>query len=172
MKLSNSSPPVTEEIRRELLKLLYAPLLSSLFAASINAIIILFILWDEHSSSTLLLWVTVLLGTFLYRLIDRHRFNQVIDSPFSASQWDNRFIFGVLLSATAWGAAGIFLFPVDSIPHQAFLGFVFAGVSAGALSTLSPSSRAISGVNFLRLVSPPTIKATCGLGRWSNLSCQ
>jgi signal transduction histidine kinase/ActR/RegA family two-component response regulator len=42
------------------------------------------------------------------------------------------FICGVALSGLAWGSAGIFLYPVESIIYQTFLTFVLGGMAIGS----------------------------------------
>ena len=52
-------------------------------------------------------------------------------------RWRNRFLAGAAASGLLWGAAGSFLFPEHSLPHQVFVSFVVAGMIAGAVGTLS-----------------------------------
>ena len=60
-----------------------------------------------------------------------------------------------MLSGILWGAASLLLFPDESMLHQLLLAFVIAGMSAGAVTTLS----AIYGlaVAFLVLSLVPLI---------------
>jgi diguanylate cyclase (GGDEF)-like protein len=44
---------------------------------------------------------------------------------------------GVLVSGALWGAASLFLFPVDNVAHQALLTVILAGLSAGCVNTFS-----------------------------------
>src|SRR5215471_16633237 len=54
-----------------------------------------------------------------------------------APRWGQRFFFGVGLSGLIWGLAGVLPFREPSLIHEVFLTFVLAGLSAGAMSTLS-----------------------------------
>jgi PAS domain S-box-containing protein len=47
------------------------------------------------------------------------------------------FIIGVLLYGMVWGSAGIFLFPVESAAHQAFLALMLGGMVVGAAAVFS-----------------------------------
>jgi len=131
------------EIKREQLKLLYAPLRASQFTVLVNALFILFILRDVIAQPILISWFVALLATIFYRLFVRFQFNQIADNRFSPAMWERKFLFGVILSAVAWGVGAIVLFAPNSITHQVFLAFIFAGITAGSISTLSPSFRAI-----------------------------
>ena len=70
--------------------------------------------------------------------------------PRNAALWS--IAFGAL-----WGAFGFFWFPYDSLPHQTLGVFVIAGMSAGAVATLSCLPAASFGFLILSLV--PTITA-------------
>ncbi|MDH3354185.1 MAG: PAS domain S-box protein, partial [Chromatiales bacterium] len=148
--LNNSTK---DAIKREQLKLLYAPLPGSLFAAILNALFLIFILWEIIAKPTLLFWFVALLGTLLYRLFIRAQFNRIADEAFPTVQWEHKFLFGLTLSAITWGTGAILLFPSESIALQAFLGFIFAGITAGSASTLAPNFRAI--LLFLTLMLIP-----------------
>jgi diguanylate cyclase (GGDEF)-like protein len=52
--------------------------------------------------------------------------------------WRNAFIAGAFTSGCAWGALSLFLFPADSILHQAYLTFILGGICAGAVSSYAP----------------------------------
>jgi len=147
------SPEMADNIKREQLKLLYAPLRGSLLTALVNALFLAFILWNEVSHTVLISWVSVLASLMFYRLIIRHRFNNVAGQPFPVVRWRNHFFVGVILASIVWGSGAILLFPTESIVHQVFLTFVFAGITAGSLSTHTPSLR--STVIFLSFALIP-----------------
>ena len=143
MEQQHSNHPMTDEIKRELLKLLYAFLYKSAFATLVIASFTLFILWDVITKPILISWFVILLGSLIYRLSVRHQFYRIIDQPFPVEIWERRFYIGLFLSAVIWGYGAIVLVSPESIIHQAFLAFIFAGITAGSISSLSPSFRAI-----------------------------
>jgi hypothetical protein len=70
-------------------------------------------------------------------------------------RWGTRFIIGLALSGIIWGSAGIFLFPVESIIHQAFLAFVLGGMAigaAGAFSVVIPAFLAYALPSLIPLI--------------------
>lgn len=57
-------------------------------------------------------------------------------------RWLPAFIAGTALAGALWGLGAWMLFPADSVAHQAFLGVLVAGLSAGAVTTLAASMAA------------------------------
>ncbi len=43
-----------------------------------------------------------------------------------------------MASGATWGAAAIWLFPIDDIAHQVLVAFIVAGMCAGAVASMSP----------------------------------
>lgn len=56
----------------------------------------------------------------------------------SAHHWNQVYGIGAALAGVGWGAAGIFLYPPESISHQVFLVFMLGGMAAGAVAVLTP----------------------------------
>ncbi len=152
MKHSELNQSMTEGIRREQIKLLYAPLLSSLWAAFLSglAFCVILIVWKANPPGLLILWFMALTISLLYRLHIKSRFDLVADTSFPADEWKRRFLYGVWFSALTWGVTAFLFFSPDSVPHQAFHTFILAGVIAGAISTLSAS---LSAINIFVIVT-------------------
>ena len=138
----NKDQPFTPEsqeaiIKREQLSLLYDALPTSVLITLINACIISYILWPVINHHNITVWIAsaVLISAvrlsayFLYRKAGSH----VAD----ISRWERYHVIGVVASGMLWGGLSLSLFPADSIVHQAFIAFVIAGMSAGAVTTLS-----------------------------------
>ncbi|MFC4308763.1 ATP-binding protein [Steroidobacter flavus] len=51
--------------------------------------------------------------------------------------WSTLFFIGSVAAGAAWGFGAVIVFPVGDVTAQAFIAFVIAGVSAGAVSTLA-----------------------------------
>ena len=71
-------------------------------------------------------------------------------------QWRTPFLIGAACAGCGWGAAGIFLFPLQSLPHQIFLAFVIGGMAIGAIT----STAAVKLV-YLGFILPLTLPIIC-----------
>ena len=78
-----------------------------------------------------------MLAVCALRLHQSRAFARAMPAPQQVRRWRNRFLAGAAASGLLWGAAGLFLFPEHSLPHQVFVSFVIAGMIAGAVGTLS-----------------------------------
>jgi signal transduction histidine kinase len=132
------NPCHAQEISASQIELLYKQLPSALIATAVNAAILALILWREVSPLLMIGWLLAIgaLVAVRYRLLRAY----VQAQPTSADslRWAQFFLFGVVANGLLWGSAGFFLFVEHSYVHQIFLGFVLAGMIAGAMSTLSP----------------------------------
>jgi PAS domain S-box-containing protein len=101
-----------------------APLANSLFLAVF--------LWGSVSNTAIILWVSVnwLLTFGRYALI--YGFHKAGPPDSGIRKWKAYFNASVLLAGLAFGSAGVFLFPMGSMPLQALLAIVLAGMVAGA----------------------------------------
>lgn len=70
----------------------------------------------------------------------------------NSRNWLGAFIVGAALAGTAWGLGTWMLYPPDAVAHQAFLGVLVAGLSAGAVTSLSASFPATLAFLSLSLV--------------------
>ena len=115
------------------------------------ALILCVVQWSLLPSAQVVIWMTALLLVLFFRLFfyflyriksDRKRYSQL--AVFRA---------GVLLTGLVWALSSVLMFPSNNIPNQAFLAFALAGMTAGAITSLS-----IDMVS-LRLFSIPTLLA-------------
>ncbi|WP_126456570.1 sensor histidine kinase [Sulfuriflexus mobilis] len=125
-----------DPVYAEQLRLLFSGMPLSVAAISINSALMLAVLWAVIAHEKLVLWGLAMLLVVLYRgaLAGWYANN---NDALSVQRWGQLFTSGALLTACVWASAAIFLFPDESITHQAFLAFIFAGMSAGAVTTLS-----------------------------------
>lgn len=131
----SNKPDVSKAIYTEQVKLLYAALPLSIIATLLNSIILVFVLWSVLDHGHLLAWQVVMVAVILARTIlyisSRYYFDEA-KAPF----WDKFFLLGAIATALLWAGAIIFLFP-EAIEYQVFVAFVIAGMSAGAVTSLS-----------------------------------
>jgi diguanylate cyclase (GGDEF)-like protein len=121
----------------EQLRIVYASLPLSLLAVVINSIVIAVVLWPVLPLYSLSVWLFLTLSISLLRWFDYKQFDESSDRERHDPRWSRSMFYGVLASAVTWSGASLLLFPADSVPHQMFLAFVIAGMSAGAVTTLS-----------------------------------
>jgi diguanylate cyclase (GGDEF)-like protein len=106
-------------------------------AVLLNAAILSAVLWEQVPPVASIAWLCAVTAVSLYRWIIYRRFAAASSRAQTDANWDRRCAIGVYLSGIAWGSASLLLFPAQSMVHQAFLAFVLAGMSAGAVTTLS-----------------------------------
>jgi two-component system, cell cycle sensor histidine kinase and response regulator CckA len=110
----------------------------AIIATAMNATIILFILWDLISSRALVVWYFLTMLAAMIRFIQIKKFQRTSDPLKNIRYWTQLMVIGMGISGILWGSTAIFLFPVDSTAHQAFIAIVLAGMVAGAVGVLSP----------------------------------
>ncbi len=144
-----------KNIRLEQARIIYAALPLSLAAILINASVLGVVFWDIVPRQANLGWLAATFAVTLYRWVVLRGFRSASDASRERPHWRRALGLGVVLSGILWGAASLLLFPDESMLHQLLLAFVIAGMSAGAVTTLS----AIYGlaVAFLVLSLVPLI---------------
>ncbi|MGD9040260.1 MAG: PAS domain S-box protein, partial [Desulfobacteraceae bacterium] len=106
-------------------------------ASLANSIILIALLWDLVPHSAAVIWVSVmvLMSALRYALFYRYRRSSL--TPVNAGRFSMGFIIGVSLYGVVWGSSGVFLFPSESIAHQAFLALMLGGMVVGAAAVFS-----------------------------------
>ncbi len=107
--------------------------MSTLIAGSLLS----WILWDVVDHTRILAWFSVLLAATLGRVVLVLRFNKLKPLAEQTQTWRKRIMVVAAFFGAIWGAASVFLFPGDSIPHIAFTGFVIVGIAGGAVPYLA-----------------------------------
>lgn len=123
-------------IEKEIIRLIYTQLPINILAVLINAGIIVFVLRNAVSGTTLTWWfganvVAIIprLGLFFTYKKQRRTGNVRESLMFGL------FVFSTFFAGLAFGSAGVFLFPSDSFAHQVFVYFVLGGMTAGSAGT-------------------------------------
>lgn len=133
----NSSSSEHQQLYAEQVKLLYRNAPVGLIATLINSVVLVFILRSVVPHRTLTAWLVCILLISIARFVQLTRFRRVPPESSDVGRWGIWFLTGLALSGIIWGSAGIFLFPVGSIVHQAFLAFVLGGMAIGAAGAFS-----------------------------------
>ena len=109
----------------------------ALTAILANAPILVYILWDEIRHPVLVTWLLYTIILALGRALLTYEYWRRPPAPLKDSPWGGWYLAGIALSGIGWGAAGIFLFAEASLPHQLFIAFVLAGMTAGSVAACS-----------------------------------
>ncbi|MFT7824509.1 MAG: sensor domain-containing diguanylate cyclase, partial [Sulfurimonas sp.] len=144
-----------DSIHQEKVKTLYDAMIFILSANIINASILGMVQWSVIDHDVILGWWGMLVAVNIWRYKVSRDFRHEPSPAKNISKWERRFTAGAILAGVMWGLTSIFLFPQESFAHQAFLVFVLAGMSAGAIAALSAIWK--NFVIFLGLLLIPLI---------------
>lgn len=106
-------------------------------AVWIASLLFAIVLWPVVSHTKILSWLALFSLVSVGRLLLARMFHKSDATPDKYPRWRDRAVIASGLAGITWGLAGTLLFPVDSIPHQMFLGCMLAGVIAGSIPFMS-----------------------------------
>ena len=159
---SNGSPDGRQseerlrQIEVEQTRLLYAQAPIAFIVSLFNATILAFFLYPQVSVSRLATWWLLLVSVYCARLTLVRRYRRAALTGPRTRSWRIRFFVGAVCAGCAWGAAGIIVFPTQSLPHQLFLVFVIGGMAIGAITSMA----AVKHV-YLGFILPLTLPVIC-----------
>jgi hypothetical protein len=133
-----------------------------IIASVINASIFALVMKSVVSKMALALWYSavILFAVIRYAIIKNIKRNPVLIVDIHRSKL--RLVIGIGISGVLWGSTAIFLFPIQSIVHQALIAFILAGMVAGAVGVFS-SIMSVFLAFSIPIVLPITIRfATFG----------
>ncbi len=135
----------------EQVKQLYDGLLLALILNLLLSLLLLVLMNHSISEGHAVVWLVSLILSLLARGIMYFRLQRK-GHPHPARYWLNGYRVTALFTAAVWGAGALYLFP-DDVTMQAYMAFVYAGISAAAMSTLSADR--ISAMGFLLFMLLP-----------------
>jgi signal transduction histidine kinase len=138
----NFASPEHPQLYAEQVRLLYRNAPFGLIATLINSVVLVFILRSVVPHRILTTWFVCILLISTARLVLLARFRRVQPEASDIGRWGTWFVIGLALAGIIWGSAGIVLYPVESVIHQAFLAFVLGGMAIGAAGAFSVSKPA------------------------------
>jgi len=144
-------------IRNEQVQMLFKGLVSTIPVSIIIAIVIVFLQRQVIDKHILTWWFIAFLAAQAFRATTSYLFFKNKLPQLNIDKWYQIFVYGTLFTALAWGSGAWYLYPPDSIAHQAFLGMVAAGLTAGAVTSLSASLVAVS-LFVLIALTPLTLR--------------
>ena len=141
--VDNAQTQVTAlKVERIQVSMLYEQLQQGLIATVINAAAMAWILSSVVDKAKTGIWFGLMASVSAARLLLLRRYNAESQVTIDVGLWHNRFKVGAIVSAILWGSAGVLLFPGLSTQHQAFIGFVLAGMAAGAAGSMVADDKA------------------------------
>ncbi|MCF6208468.1 MAG: PAS domain S-box protein, partial [Ghiorsea sp.] len=132
-----NSDTETLQIRQEQVRLLYKASLAAAIATAFAACFLAYLQWQHIDQSTIIIWLSIMAMVIVIRVFYYYAFKQHKPNMQEIAKWEKAYVFVSLAAGTTWGAAGIFLFPVDNFQYQATIIVILAGMAAGAVTTLS-----------------------------------
>ena len=127
----------TAILHAEQIRLLYANAPAGFVATVVNVVLLALIQWPVIAPPRLVTWLAAMLALTALRAVVVWRFQRRAPAPPAVRRWGTLFGLGTLGAGLGWGCAGVWLFPVASLPHQVFLAFVVGGMIAGAVGLLA-----------------------------------
>jgi len=106
-------------------------------ATLINGTILVFILRAHAQRMPLIIWLACAGMVSACRLMLYWSFRKSQSQYSNPEKWNAWFLTTLFLSGVLWGSVSVFLFPSDSIGHQAFIAFVTGGMVAGAVGAFT-----------------------------------
>uniref|UniRef100_A0ABX1PIV9 Diguanylate cyclase n=2 Tax=Aromatoleum anaerobium TaxID=182180 RepID=A0ABX1PIV9_9RHOO len=103
----------------------------------INGAILAYVQSEHIPLVVLLAWYGSLIVVTAGRAVVAWRHASASHNPTRAPFWNLLYLLGAGAAGCVWGAAGLVLFPLDSIAHQVFVAFVLAGMAAGGITVLA-----------------------------------
>ncbi len=129
-------------VLKEQVQLLYSNLKSGMAGILVVSILFALTLQGQIETQTLILWLGVNWGLLFIRYLNFRDFQKNRQKK-SDQGWLKIFLIQLFIAAVAFGSVSIFLFPHDSISHQALLMIMIGGVLAASTVTFAPHLTAI-----------------------------
>lgn len=143
--------PELPEIQAEQVRLLMAGLPASLAASVIVAGVLAYVQWPVVEQGAIAIWLTAVVLISALRLGLALGYARRRAAGTASSPWLAAFVATTALAGASWGAGAWALYPPDDLAHQAFLGVLVAGLTAGAVTSLSASLAATFAFLLLAL---------------------
>ena len=127
------------QIRAEQIHLLMEGLRASIPTSIVIAGVTSYVLWPVIAHSVVVAWLGVVVLVNLLRGALALLYFKTGEKSGTDAKWLPAFTAGTALAGAIWGLGAWMLYPPDAVAHQAFLGVLVAGLTAGAVTTLSAS---------------------------------
>ncbi|MGE0080657.1 MAG: EAL domain-containing protein [Thiohalomonadaceae bacterium] len=157
--MSSDTTVASPALKRKQIELVYQQAPVAIGGALLVVFLTPFLLRDVIHATLLWGWAAVTALIYGLRLVLVWFYNRTPHAQRDDVRWENRYVYGAFAAGAAWGiGTGSFLFPADSVAHQAMLIIVLAGLSA---STVVPQSSIRWGCTAYVLSSTLPIGVRC-----------
>lgn len=158
---------VNYEVNQRLLDQLFRHLPQGLMANVINASILTWHFLGTASDSSYRLWWWAVMALCALRWISLGRYQSLPAENRDYGFWRAVFAVGAISTAALWSVAGSFLLPSGNSAQQAFVGFILAGMAAGASSSMSAHHKIYTAYIFV-IIAPFAIRLFAEGGEFAN----
>ncbi len=124
-------------LQAEQTRLLYAGIPVSLAVNALIAAVLVAVQSSELDIEPITEWCALLGATLVLRAVFTTTYRRAHKDELASAAWLTRFRIGTATTGIAWGLASFLLFPASNIPHLSFLALAIAGMTAGAVTSLS-----------------------------------
>lgn len=118
-------------------RLLYQALPLSLLTVLTISLIVAYVLLSVIDAASIVLWLFIITVISSLRIWLYLAFRRTAPEDAAIRPWAQLFFLGTLFSGISWGLAVWLLFPSGDVIHQVFLALALAGMTAGAVTSLS-----------------------------------
>jgi len=143
------------QIRLEQVRLLYRPTVIVAIGYALAASTLAFFQSAVIDHQVIIIWLACMGLVITGRVLSFAAFQRANPSLHDIKRWEQLFLVGAIAGGFVWGCAGIWLFPKNNFEYQVITLITLAGLSAGAVTTLSGLRKPI--FIFLLLVMIPVI---------------
>jgi two-component system, sensor histidine kinase len=144
-------PAANARLEAELTRLLFHLGRQGLFFHGVLTALALFVTLPLFSTQLVGGWTTVAVITLAWRSWLQLRFHRRAAREGDFSRWRRAFIFGALLSAATWGAAGWFFFATDDVLPRIMMILIMCGINSAAARSLSSFPAAYAAFGLLSM---------------------
>src|SRR5262245_42520713 len=134
---AGADAPRGDAWRSEQVASLYTSMPAAVGVAAVLGLTLALVQWDAVAPWRAALWIAVLAGVSAARIAMGSAYRRTPADQRRHAAWLRRFRIGAAAAGLTWGLGAFLLFPANDLPHQAFLAFAIAGVSAGAAISLA-----------------------------------
>lgn len=132
------STSLKKAVYLERIKLLFSGISTIVSATFIGMSILMYVNWYIVPHNVMFVWYSYMCSVLIYRMTLSRLFHKNIEYDHARPEtWAKLYLLGTLLTAIGWGIAGSVLLSEESLIQQMFTTILLAGLTAGALSTLS-----------------------------------